>query len=326
MITSTRLVQFNDWRDAKIYCDKNNCKLICAVDDYTFKISETIMTDQILLNNDGVKLFNRCARAGYHKFIANTPIDADFIADADGVLNAAFQAIITALGHDYRRYTVEIAKEQLRKLKLSWTAHGPIICACLRSYWTLVNYSKFLPIHYQKEYKNEMIQDTVDLIVQDDAGNWYICCASLNDKDGPAAINTLPILALDAIVTTCELDFGKYGGIVYRGITRPKIDYLFGETFTDYHSRLCKAGNPRAREIIFDKQGCHPGNIDKMVTDTVTVARAAQQEYYDCKDTTTAQNLSACAIDGYCAYWSQCHDHLFTEQHIENTDDILSIL
>lgn len=292
-------------------------------------------TKPLVLSASSASTFNSCERKGLYYSIQKAKVDHDYIRPPYFAFGSAFHEVLEKCEHDFRNFKSEILRDACRAEGLYINNEGVKIMAVVRSYWQLIAGSEFKPIAFEKWFQNDLARGKIDVILQAPNG-WYICDTKTNGMSlSPTKLMELindPQMNLygafhDIIAKSLGLDPNKWLGIVYREIEKPRQRYKLGESFDDFHERVCEKGNPKARELIIHRDQLKWDNAYENFLKTLTRAREIQKEYINGMPDSSRQDFNSCKkFQSPCEYWSRCYNCLYTSIPSEKTAGILAAL
>lgn len=268
------------------------------------------------LSPSSLNLFLGCNRRYYHKKIAKTPQDTDYREDQEALsVGKAFHKVLEIKKHildGLKLFEVfDVVKEYFPD---NPGGHTPMIFAMLDKYNVMHKKSRLRAIAVEIEIETPVFFGIVDVVLEDDYGNYWIgdmktAAAYRHDLipqlPGHPQLNLYAFYQVE-LARKLGLDPSKYMGCRYRMTTKSKIVQNSKDTIEMYIDRLRKS--VKSYDFIIPKEKMSPGIIAGVHRKIGTFVNAHLSE-----DMYTPNYSNCLNFFRPCEFYSNCHSGRFSD-------------
>ena len=279
-----------------------------------------VSTEHKGLSPSSLTLFTGCQRRYFYKKVVKVPVDSDVEEEVESLqVGKAFHQVLEDSKHVLEGFPLAAIQAIVANHELSDEVHTPLIFAMLKSYKDMHEKAGLTATHYEVEVSTDKFFGYVDVILQDEVGNWWIGDMKTAASFSQNLVPTLPMhpqLNLYAahykeIAAQLGLDPLKYKGCRYRLTTKSKMNRKEGEDFMSYVGRMLKT--IKSFDFILPKEIMRPELFASIHGAAESYIKAHAT---DAEPTNFCQNFSNCMnFFRPCEFFSRCHGKNFSEMN-----------
>lgn len=267
----------------------------------------------VQLSYSSCNMLKACEQKYYHYKVEKTPRDADQEDDTTALrFGKALHSVLEDTWHDIEKFTVDILNKRCEENEIDVSNKFRVYSAVME-YYRLHDASGLRVHTMEYAIKTDTFIGYVDIILFDDAGNWWIADVKTSSSVQPGLFSRLHrdtqlnlySFYKDDIGKDLKLDPDKFQGCKYRVVQKTKASPRPNEELYQFEKRV--KGKSYEASISYEDMDTN------LFVAMHTRYQIKAQRMFDGKVSPT-RNYGAC-FDWFrpCEYFSKCHGCTYTE-------------